>query len=165
MGLAIGDVATRTGHTASTLRYWESVGLLPVPERVGGKRRYPPSVVDRVAVIDLARGAGFSLAEVRDLLAGADAGADPRSQWATLVARKRPQIEALIARAQAIHDLLGELETCSCDDLANCAAAARAAGPPRRGTGTPAGPRRRRCVEEGHPDPARQVTDNLAEPD
>jgi MerR family redox-sensitive transcriptional activator SoxR len=125
-GLAIGEVAARTGHRPSTLRYWESVGLLPVPERVGGKRRYQASVVDRIAVIDLARHAGFSLAEVHDLLEGVDAGADPRSQWATLVARKRPQVEALIARAQAMHHLLGELERCACDDLAACAAHARA---------------------------------------
>ncbi len=126
--LTIGDVAARTGHPPSTLRYWESVGLLPVPERVGGKRRYPPSVVDRVAVIDLARHAGFTLAEVRDLLTGGDAGADPRSQWATLVARKRPEVEALVARAQAMQQLLGELERCTCESLAGCAAAARGVG-------------------------------------
>jgi MerR family redox-sensitive transcriptional activator SoxR len=129
MDLAIGEVAARTGHTQSTLRYWESVGLLPAPERAGGKRRYRPSVVDRIAVIDLARHAGFSLAEVRDLLDGVDAGADPQSQWATLVGRKRPEVEALIARALAMHNLLGELERCACDSLVACAAAARAGSP------------------------------------
>ncbi len=123
--LAIGEVAARTGHRPSTLRYWESVGLLPAPARVGGKRRYPASVVDRIAIIDLARRAGFSLAEVRSLLEGVDAGADPPSQWAALVARKRPQVEALIARALAMQDLLSELESCACDDLAACAASSR----------------------------------------
>ena len=102
------------------------MGLLPAPARVGGKRRYRTSVVDRITVIDLARHAGFSLAEVRDLLDGVDAGADPQSQWAPLVARKRPEVEALIARAQAMHRLLGGLERCACDSLAACAAEARA---------------------------------------
>ncbi|HEX2274163.1 MAG TPA: MerR family transcriptional regulator [Acidimicrobiales bacterium] len=127
MDLAIGELAARTGHSPSTLRYWESVGLLPVPDRVGGKRRYPVSVVDRIAVIDLARHAGFRLSEVRDLLEGVDAGADPQSQWAALVARKRPEVEALLARARAMYDLLGDLERCACADLAACAATAAAA--------------------------------------
>ena len=131
MELAIGEVAARTGHGPSTLRYWESVGILPVPERVGGKRRYAASIVDRIAVIDLARHAGFSLAEVRDLLDGVDAGAEPQSHWAPLVARKLPEVEALIARAEAVRHLLGELERCTCDSLADCVARARAAAQAR----------------------------------
>ena len=41
--LSIGEVSRRSGVEASAIRYYERVGLLPAPERRGGKRRYEPS--------------------------------------------------------------------------------------------------------------------------
>ena len=46
--LSIGDVAAQSGVPASTLRYWEEIGLLPAPERVAGRRRYPNSILRRL---------------------------------------------------------------------------------------------------------------------
>ena len=45
--LAIGAVARLSGKAASTIRYYEEVGLLEAPERVGGRRRYPRAVCGR----------------------------------------------------------------------------------------------------------------------
>lgn len=56
--LTIGEVARRAGVPASTLRYWESVGLLAAPERVGGKRRYGPTALKQISAdrLEQARG-------------------------------------------------------------------------------------------------------------
>ena len=49
--ITIGEMARRTDVRASTIRYYERVGLLPEPERVAGRRRYDQEVVDRLALI------------------------------------------------------------------------------------------------------------------
>ncbi len=63
--LTIGEVAQRAGLRASAIRYYEDIGVLPVPERVyGGHRRYSERVFQRLAFIQLAQQAGFSMAEI-----------------------------------------------------------------------------------------------------
>ena len=50
--LMIGDVAVRAGMSASRIRFYESRGVLPEPERVAGRRRYSPEVLRRFALRD-----------------------------------------------------------------------------------------------------------------
>src|SRR5262249_58158229 len=59
--LTIGELARRTGVTASALRYYEALGLLPPPARISGQRRYPASAARVVGTILLYRDAGFTL--------------------------------------------------------------------------------------------------------
>ena len=66
--MSIGEVAARTGIPASTLRYYEQIGLLPVPRRENGQRRYGPEVLRLLALIQVAKQASFSLTEIRNLL-------------------------------------------------------------------------------------------------
>ena len=68
--MSIGEVARHARVQPSAIRYYESLGLLPVPPRTGGKRRYDESVLDWLALVTLARQAGFTIAEIRELLAG-----------------------------------------------------------------------------------------------
>src|SRR5215203_2359679 len=70
--LTIGQVARQAGLATSAIRYYESIGLLPEPERLSGQRRYAPDVLRRLGAIDVAKQAGFTLEETRALL-GADA--------------------------------------------------------------------------------------------
>ena len=58
---SIGEVARRVGLSTSALRYYESVGLLPTPERSSGRRVYDQDALDRLAMIDVAQRAGFTL--------------------------------------------------------------------------------------------------------
>ena len=95
--------------------------MLPEPERVGGQRRYTIDVLRRLAIIDVAQRAGFSLDEIRDLLA-ATAGRDPAYEsLRPLAERKLPAIEALIERAQAVRRWLEVASACECDTLDVCA--------------------------------------------
>jgi DNA-binding transcriptional MerR regulator len=66
--LMIGEVVRLTGKAASTIRYYEEIGLIPLPERVSGRRRYQPDIVRILGVIATAQRAGLSLDEIRLLL-------------------------------------------------------------------------------------------------
>src|SRR5215469_9638681 len=61
--LTISSVAHQVRLRSSAIRYYEKLGLLPVPERVGGQRRYDKTALYRLAVIQRARQAGFRLDE------------------------------------------------------------------------------------------------------
>ena len=74
--MGIGEVARRAGIRASAIRYYEEVGLLAAPARVGGKRRYDEGVLRCLANIEGAKRAGFTIGEMRAFLDGLPAGAD-----------------------------------------------------------------------------------------
>jgi MerR family redox-sensitive transcriptional activator SoxR len=117
--LTIGQVAARAGLRTSSIRYYESVGVLPEPDRVSGQRRYSPEVLTRLGFIDIAQQAGFSLEEIRELLDGSTEGqASDRLQ--ALARRKLPDIEELIARAEAMKVWLQAAGDCQCQSLDLC---------------------------------------------
>jgi MerR family transcriptional regulator, redox-sensitive transcriptional activator SoxR len=100
---------------------YEREGLLPEPERVSGQRRFTEETVQRLGIIDVAKQAGFSLEEVGVLLASIDQGAPAHEQLQALAARKLPEVDALIARAEAVREWLTTASACGCDSLASCA--------------------------------------------
>lgn len=68
--LGIGAIATRAGVGIDTIRYYEREGLLPAPRRrASGYRDYDPGAVARLRFIRRAKDLGFSLEEIRQLLA------------------------------------------------------------------------------------------------
>ncbi|MFA5683058.1 MAG: helix-turn-helix domain-containing protein [Lysobacteraceae bacterium] len=72
--MKIGGAATASGSHVETIRYYERIGLLPVPPRTdGGYRDYSPAQVDRLRFIARGRALGFSLDEIRSLLRLAEA--------------------------------------------------------------------------------------------
>src|SRR3546814_19020920 len=69
MNLTIGEAARATGTKAETIRYYERIGLLLRPGRTAGNyRSYGADDVARLSFVRRARGLGFSLDQVRDLL-------------------------------------------------------------------------------------------------
>ena len=119
--LSIGDVAHRAGINASAIRYYEGVGLLPEPERVGGKRRYDEAVLRTLAVIDAAKRAGFTIEEVRTLLYGFPAETVAAERWQALASNKLAEGEGLISRLRQMQELLEEALWCDCASLDECA--------------------------------------------
>jgi MerR family redox-sensitive transcriptional activator SoxR len=118
--LSIGEVAEKARLNVSAIRFYERNGLLPEAERVSGRRRFPAETVRRLAVIHVAKQAGFSLEEIRALLDSIDRGAPSHRQLQALAARKLPEIEALIERAEAMRDWLTTASACGCDSLEDC---------------------------------------------
>ncbi len=120
--LTIGEIAHQAGLRPSTLRYYESIGLLPAQPRVNGRRQYTPDILQLLAVIRLARQAGFSVAEVRTLLHGFPSNTSPAERWQGLASHKLAEVSQLIANAQRMQDLLKTLLQCDCSQLEDCAA-------------------------------------------
>jgi redox-sensitive transcriptional activator SoxR len=131
--LSIGEVAREAGVSVSAIRFYERSGLLPIAERVGGRRRFGPEAVERLQVINIAKQAGFSLEEVRALLDSIDGGAPAHQELQVLAARKLPEMDALIRRAQAMRRWLEVASGCGCDSLDACALFAdlTGGGPPQ----------------------------------
>jgi DNA-binding transcriptional MerR regulator len=73
-----GQLARQTGVSTDTLRHYERLGLLPLPQRTPGNyREYPPTSRQRVELIRRALTIGFSLAELKTILAVRDKGGAP----------------------------------------------------------------------------------------
>jgi DNA-binding transcriptional MerR regulator len=68
--LSIGELSERTGVPATTLRYYDELGLVRPAARAAGRRRYAASAVRDVGLIVLFREIGFSLAEIERFIAG-----------------------------------------------------------------------------------------------
>jgi MerR family redox-sensitive transcriptional activator SoxR len=118
--LSIGEVARRVGVRTSTIRYYESVGLLQAPARSNGRRAYDGEILDLLRVVRLAQQAGFTLAEIRTLLHGFEPATPASSRWRAVAGRKLGEIAALIERARRRQRLLEGLLSCDCSQLADC---------------------------------------------
>jgi MerR family redox-sensitive transcriptional activator SoxR len=103
--LSIGEVARRAGLRTSALRYYEKIGLLPRPPRVGGQRRYDPHILDRLAIVRLGQYVGLRITEIKWLLNDVP-GRPPPERWRELARDRLIQVDALIAEAKSIRRLL-----------------------------------------------------------
>ena len=119
--LSIGQLAARTGLKPSAIRYYERVGVLPEPDREAGQRRYGPATLRRVAVLESAKRAGFSLEEAKVLLQSAEVGTPAFEAVRELATRKLPGLEALIARAEAMRSWMLAASDCHCTSFDVCA--------------------------------------------
>lgn len=120
--LTISEVARRVGIRPSAIRFYESSGILPAPRRVSGRRRYDEGVLQRLAIIQLAQEAGFTVAEIKRLFFDFAAETPAWERWQALATRKLTEVDALINRAQQMKRLLEEgLLQCRCLTLEECA--------------------------------------------
>jgi MerR family redox-sensitive transcriptional activator SoxR len=120
MEMSIGDVARHAGVAASTVRYYEEIGLLPRAARASGKRVFDQQTVDRLLVIAFAKEAGFTLREIRQLFTGFASATPAGSRWQKLATAKLAEVEALAARIEAMKELLREALRCGCIELETC---------------------------------------------
>lgn len=118
--MTIGELAVESGLPASTIRYWERIGVLPKPMRVSGQRRYAPDAIQRLAVLRLAQDCGFRLDEMRHLLHGFGAGVKPPRRWQELARRKQQEIDEQIARLKTMRRVVDRVLQCQCLELAEC---------------------------------------------
>ena len=108
--LFIGTVAARTGLNPRTLRYYESIGLLPKPSRTpAGYRVYSPTIFERLDFIRKAQTLGLTLAEIREILTVRDSGMLPCTHVAWHIEEKIETIERKIAELQALKATLSTL--------------------------------------------------------
>jgi MerR family redox-sensitive transcriptional activator SoxR len=118
--LSIGEVARRAGVRTSAIRFYESVGLLAPARRVSGRRVYGVEILDVLRLVALAKGAGFTMTEIRRLLTGFDRATPASARWQTLARSKLDEVTAVIDRAQRMRAILEALLTCECVSLTDC---------------------------------------------
>jgi MerR family transcriptional regulator, redox-sensitive transcriptional activator SoxR len=104
--------------TASRIRYYEKIGVLPEPDRVAGKRCYSEQVLRRLKIVDAAQRVGFSLHEIRELLGSRDQPAQERLRELALM--KLPELDELIEQATSVRRLLEICSKCDCDSIDVC---------------------------------------------
>lgn len=123
--LTIGELAARSGVTPEAIRYYEREGVIPPAARrgAGHYRRYGARDAERLRFVRRARHLGFSLHEVRELLALAVSDPDAPCDEANRIARAHlAQVETKLAQLAALRAELARLVT-ECDQdvaVADC---------------------------------------------
>lgn len=118
--MKIGEVSRRTGISTSAIRYYEQEGLLPRAARLSGQRSFDDRSLLQLVVVQLAKDAGFTLAEIRQLVTEFR-----QHRWRRLAERKLGEIQVAAKRLRAMTFLLEKLLKCKCPDLEFCGRALR----------------------------------------
>lgn len=101
--IRIGELAKRAGVGIDTVRFYERQGLLPKPQRLAsGYRAYAAADVKRLHFVRRAKALGFTLPEIRDLLALSDHRGDDMAALKDAATDKLAGVEARIAELQRI---------------------------------------------------------------
>lgn len=99
----IGEAAAASGVKVTTIRFYETRGLLPAPPRSsGGRRLYAPAHVERLRFIRHARELGFLLEDVETLLTLSDRPDQPCAQVDAIARAQREDVTRRIAQLQAL---------------------------------------------------------------
>ena len=107
----IGQLAERAGVSPKTIRYYEQVGLLPEPTRSKtGYRLYSGDDEERLRFISTARRTGFSLGEIKEILALRDRGVAPCAYVREAIERRRREVDRQLAELRQLKRELGKLD-------------------------------------------------------
>jgi MerR family mercuric resistance operon transcriptional regulator len=120
--IAIGELSRRTGCNIETIRYYERIGLLPAAMRAASRYRlYADHDVRRLVFVRRARELGFTLNQVRPLLALAGSGQAACAEVRDLAASHLGDVRAKIADLQALELVLTEaVRRCDTGEQPGC---------------------------------------------
>lgn len=109
--MVIHELAQQSGMSAGTIRYYESIGLMPKPERSANNYRQYTSVdVERLRLIAGARGLGIPLADIADILRARDDGVAPCQRVLDALDQRLVEIDRRIANLLALRETLDQLK-------------------------------------------------------
>ena len=136
--LTIGEVSRRSGVASSGLRFYEERGLINSERAGSGHRRYPRSVLRRIAFIVFAQRVGLSLDEIGGELEKLPPDRAPNKRdWSRLTGTWTSRIDERIAELERLRDGLTSCIGCGCLSLDRC----RLSNPNDRAAGLGPGPR------------------------
>jgi MerR family mercuric resistance operon transcriptional regulator len=121
--LSTGELSRRTGVNIETIRYYERIKMMPAPPRtVSGRRVYGPAETRNLSFIRRSRELGFTLEEIRALLAlSADDGKNTCAEVRHLAASHLVDIRAKIADLRAMASVLSDaVRRCDAGELPGC---------------------------------------------
>lgn len=115
MNFPIGELAKATGVKVPTIRFYEQIGLLPVPQRTDAQRRvYEGDAVKRLAFIKHARQLGFAIEAIRTLLDLSDQPERVCDDANALAQEQLTAVEGKIAQLELLRDELARMVDASC---------------------------------------------------
>ena len=121
-GLAIGDLAARTGLSVSAIRFYEEKGLVRPDRNAGGQRRYERSDIRRLSFVMIAQKTGLTIAEISEALASLPEGRTPtKADWEKLSRKMRAGLDERIAMLERLRRRLDGCIGCGCLSLKACA--------------------------------------------
>ena len=115
--MKIGELASHTGLNASAIPYHEKCGLLAIPYRIRGQRRYAADVVPRILLIRFASNMGFTLGQIKVFLNGLENGTAVGPRWRKLAHYKIKELDETIRRSRRLKSLIEHLLRCQCASL------------------------------------------------
>ena len=119
--LTIGELSSRSGVSASALRFYEREGLIESRRTDGNQRRYPSVTLRRVALVQAGKAAGIPLERLRGALDTLPNGKSPtKRDWERLSRSWAAEVDARIAMLQAIRTRLTTCIGCGCLSLKTC---------------------------------------------
>ncbi len=119
--MEIGKVSEASGLAASTIRYYESLGILPRPSRNSGRRLYSTEVLVLLKLICLARELGFGVKEMKALFSGFRSNEKvPSAHWRQMATAKLEEIKNRKAQLSQMEILLSSALACNCVSLDAC---------------------------------------------
>jgi MerR family redox-sensitive transcriptional activator SoxR len=134
--LTIGEISRRSGVASSALRFYEERGLISSVRAGSGHRRYPRSVLRRIAFIVFVQRVGLTLEEIAAELAKLPSDRIPaRQDWARLSGPWTQRIDQRIAELQRLRVGLTQCIGCGCLSIDKCKLANSADRAGRRGPG------------------------------
>jgi DNA-binding transcriptional MerR regulator len=109
--MRIGELADRLGVTTKSIRFYESIGLLPDPPRTpSGYREYAEADAERLTFIKTAQRLGLSLDEIREIIAFRDRGQQPCAYVAEVLHRQVADLDHRIREMRTLRNELKGLE-------------------------------------------------------
>jgi MerR family mercuric resistance operon transcriptional regulator len=120
--LTIGQLATASGVNLETVRYYERIKLMPPPARTAsGHRAYEDGHIRRLAFIRRARELGFSIEEIRTLLALAEPSRAACTDVKELAKVRLREVRAKLADLGRLERILTKtISRCSGDSVPSC---------------------------------------------
>lgn len=128
--MRIGELAAVARVSTKAIRFYETAGVLPEPDRLpSGYREYDDRAVERLAFVRAAQAAGLTLSEIAEVIAVRDSSGAPCAHVTALLARRAAELEERIAelatlreQVLTLRDRAAGLDPAACDEGAVCSA-------------------------------------------
>lgn len=119
---SIGQLSKRTGVKIPTIRYYEQMGLIDVPERSeGNQRRYTADGLSRLSFIRHSRDLGFSIEDIKGLLDLSQHPEKPCHDAHGIAVKHLKNVQDRIAKLRRLERELKRVSKCDADSVAECA--------------------------------------------
>jgi MerR family transcriptional regulator, redox-sensitive transcriptional activator SoxR len=113
----IGEVERISGVPATTLRFYERIGLIAAPVRRSGRRRYGATIFSTLMVIRFCRIAGLSLDEIAVVVDDRSRG---RTETKRIALDHADRIDAQLAQLRLARSMMRAVAACVCPTPEEC---------------------------------------------